>query len=849
MPNKQFSILSDGTTSYDVKDATARTDISTLDAKVDALEVSDLADTNISNPTDGQSLVYDETSGKWINDTGASKEWVGTSAELAQAIQDGDIEDDTNILVTNDYTPGGGGSSLSHLLITSASDSEISILKPDGVSTVIPTQVTGSTTQWECDVDEFGSYTINILLGSSTYTHTFDLKMVGVYSIVYDSVNLVWSEKSFLKFGLLSDIDVSDAVDGEVLKYNGTTHKWENGEPSSNGLLPQLTVVAPDMASAVSISDGTTTIDLTKKQGSTTDWECEVPSYGTWTVTVTISSTDSTYNINIDAVDSYVLTYDSVSGWKFKSSETLNALSNVEISSVTNGQVLTYDSISNKWKNEDVSGGTLSEIFVDYTSDLVGATITLTHTASAEGHTAESYSFVADNTGEHEVDVRNLGTWVISESLYGTSKTLEIHYFGYYHVNIGYTMYGFHVDSTVANPSDAVSYEVQYDGKNVENYNFEPSSMNFSNDTWNWGDWVGDEFFMPKPVLISQDYSDKIYLNPDDYTKDVNENDVTAKLNGTTDGYNAMMEWGRDGRRIWYKLVPDTDPATYTVYISDIQVDNSFHAWSFYNENDKLEPHFYTSIYNGSVVNNTLRSLSGKTPNNTTAGATQITYAKANNKNGESCAWYIDTFADRILINLLTVLVTKSISTDVIGYGNYTGGSSASSLIQTGLGNTKGLFYGKQSNSVCKVFGMENWYANCWRRMAGLVLSSGTQLYKLTYGTADGSSAAGYIENDNAPANYISGNTIATNLSSSYIVKENAYSNGALLANTFGGSNGNYYSDACWSSTGVKYAIVGGGCDNSSACGGFALILHIALSVSYWAFGASPSLRPVTVTE
>ena len=373
-----------------------------------------------------------------------------------------------------------------------------------------------------------------------------------------------------------------------------------------------------------------------------------------------------------------------------------------------------------------------------------------------------------------------------------------------------YTLYGFKVDSTKA--TDNVSYEVDYNGENVLNYSYDSAYMDFTNDKWIWGSWTGDEFFMPRPVLISQDYSDKIYLNPNNLTLDEDDLDVTAILTGTTDGYNAMMEWGRNGKKIWYKLVPETDDATYTCYVCDKQLDSDFHAWSFYDAEDNLIDHFYTSIYNGSTVSSVLRSLSGKTPNNTTAGATQITQAKANNKNGETYAWYIDVFADRILINLLMMLVIKSTNSDVIGYGNYSGGSSASSLIQSGLGNTKGMFYGKQSNSVCKVFGMENYFANCWRRMAGLILSSGAQLYKLTYGTADGSSDAGYIESDNAPTNYLNaGKNIATNLSSSYITKESALSNGALIASAFAGANATYYSDACWSSTGVRFALVGDG--------------------------------------
>ena len=489
------------------------------------------------------------------------------------------------------------------------------------------------------------------------------------------------------------------------------------------------------------------------------------------------------------------------------------------------------------------SGGGAGSFFVILTDEnaLKGKTVSI-----SDGTLVWQGTF--DNTGRAEINgVTSIGPLtIISTDGVDTAETIyTVKNYSRYEIKLNfYTVYGFRVDSTKSIGN--VSYKVQYNGDNVGNYDFASAYMNFSTDTWIWGDWTGDEFFMPRPVLIKQDYSEKIYLNPDNLALDEDGNDVSAILTGSTDGYNAMMEWGRNGKKIWYKLVPETDDATYTCYIADKQLDSGFHAWSFYDANNVLGDHFYTSIYNGSTVGSALRSLSGKTPNNNEAGATQITRAKANNQNGETYAWYIDVFADRILINLLMILVIKSTNSDVIGYGNYSGGSSASSLIQSGLGNTKGMFYGKQSNSVCKVFGMENYFANCWRRMAGLILSSGAQLYKLTYGTADGSSAAGYIESDSAPANYLNASkNIATNLSTSYITKESALSNGALIASAFAGANATYYSDACWSSTGVRFSLVGGSCAYGSACGAFALDLSDALSISDWNGGAALSLKPL----
>lgn len=53
-------------------------------------------------------------------------------------------------------------------------------------------------------------------------------------------------------------------------------------------------------------------------------------------------------------------------------------------------------------------------------------------------------------------------------------------------------------------------------------------------------------------------------------------------------------------------------------------------------------------------------------------------------------------------------------STDMqatFGYGNYTGGSSASALLPAGTRDNKGLFFGEDSskNTAVKVFGMENY--------------------------------------------------------------------------------------------------------------------------------------------
>ena len=190
MPNSSFSKISDNEGIYDVKDSEARISYNELNSKVNNLKIESLADTAVSSPTDGQSLVYDAENDVWVNSTALTKEWVGTLDELTQAIEHGDIEDDTNILVTDDYEPSGGGSASSVLFIYSSVDSSITILKPDDINVIVPTLV--SPGLWKCNIDEYGVYTIKIEIAGNTYTNSFEMNCIGRYSASYSSSDGTW---------------------------------------------------------------------------------------------------------------------------------------------------------------------------------------------------------------------------------------------------------------------------------------------------------------------------------------------------------------------------------------------------------------------------------------------------------------------------------------------------------------------------------------------------------------------------------------------------------------------------------------------------------------------------------
>lgn len=416
-----------------------------------------------------------------------------------------------------------------------------------------------------------------------------------------------------------------------------------------------------------------------------------------------------------------------------------------------------------------------------------------------------------------------------------TTYSVEISY---------YTIYGFHINGNESVPADMISYHVQYNGRNVDNYDFTPASMNYSTNEINAGSWnLIDDFFVPRSCMVKYNGEVDYYLDEDDETKkaDGTASDVAS----TSYGGNAMMEWGRDGKQIWIKCVPDTgDAFSATFYVADRQIDSDFHAWSFYDPDGNLIPHCYTAKYNGVNISSKLRSISGQSILNNAAGSTEVTYATANNVNGKT-EWYTEVFADRMMIDVLLLMIGRNMNVQAqFGNGHYTGGSQASHLLQTGTMNGKGMFYGTNGTGQgVKVFGMENYWGNQWRRTAGWLNVSGTQKIKWTWSTVDGSTQTGY---DATGSGYItvSGATPAGTSGNCYN-KAKYSTDGSMIPTTASGSETTYYCDGLWFNNGqTDYAFVGGGCSHGFRCGR-AVVLSDSFSYAYWYYGAALSLKPL----
>ncbi len=248
--------------------------------------------------------------------------------------------------------------------------------------------------------------------------------------------------------------------------------------------------------------------------------------------------------------------------------------------------------------------------------------------------------------------------------------------------------------------------------------------------------------------------------------------------------------------------------------------------------------------------------------------------------NRSSIGWFTEVFCDIQLINNLLVLIGKSLNTqEVFGNGNMNGNGATNyqnnGVLYTGSSeytvdgpnystlNKSGLFWGSNSNKqAVKVFGMENWWGNQWRRYAGHIgdTSSETSTYnhfiKNTFGTDDGSTGIGY---STSKAKYI--DTLCETVQGSKYIRASKFINtvtigtktykiGTFLAsnNSLPGSVGSgvYYCDYFYQSSGAHYAMRGSYSRYGVVCCMFYVYLFAAASGANWSYGTALSFKPVS---
>lgn len=401
-----------------------------------------------------------------------------------------------------------------------------------------------------------------------------------------------------------------------------------------------------------------------------------------------------------------------------------------------------------------------------------------------------------------------------------------------------YNLYGFKLDQNESDPASMITYLSDCDNKY-----YKSAKMNYTTDKFDYGDW-SDAWFIKnlKPCMLKYDGTVDYELNPNDYTK---------KLDGTASdvanasyGGNAMVGIPK----VYWKIVDNGDN-TANIYICDKKIDSDFHCWSHIDNNGNEIDYCYLSAYDGCNISSKLRSISGQSPMTNQTCTTEINYAKSNNI-GSDIIWYTGLFNDWMLINILLFLIGKSTNSQITfgtGNNNTYVSNSNTGIKKSGTMNTKGLFWGSNDNaSGVKVFGIENFYGNVWKRIGGWINGKGTQKIKMTYGQSDGSTVDGY--NTDGAGYIVIGNSTPIGTSGGYVSKVLFNENG-LIPTTVNGSQTTYYCDGLWfNNSQVNYAYVGGGSSSASHVGAFCSALSRATSYAYVTVDASLSCKPLATT-
>jgi hypothetical protein len=379
-------------------------------------------------------------------------------------------------------------------------------------------------------------------------------------------------------------------------------------------------------------------------------------------------------------------------------------------------------------------------------------------------------------------------------------------------------IYEFCINPNESNPALKVTYPT-----GSINASFTPAYMNFAGGNFVYGDWE-HAFFQPRPVMVKSNGTVDYELYKPDFRFKADGVTASDVANQDYDG-NAMIAFPQ----VWFKFV--MDGTLQHVYVANCQVDESYHCYTHYNKNGVLLDEIFIMAFQPANISSKLRSLSGKTIFTNNAGTTEISFAQAN-----GAAWNIMDFGEFNMIAMLLTLMGKSTNVEAI-YGK--GRDSNNPNGTTGECISDGMFFGTAGTNRLKIFGIENYYANYWKRCNGCVYTATGMKYKLCDYTTDGSTV---IEYNTDGTGYLTHQAFSGS-SGGYISQTLLTANG-IFPTVASGSATTHLCDGLWWASG-GFAVVGGGYDDGSLDGAFCLDLVRAVSHAAASFGGSLSCKPL----
>ena len=248
--------------------------------------------------------------------------------------------------------------------------------------------------------------------------------------------------------------------------------------------------------------------------------------------------------------------------------------------------------------------------------------------------------------------------------------------------------------------------------------------MSITDGVFNPGSWGGRWVADIKPCLLQSLVPNYYLKKTDEFAIDYSkqENDSASDITSGNDG-DVMNEIQLSYYKFWEETVGGTLYKHFQV--SRELPDSSYCANAFLSRDNVVQSKIFLPAYDGVVLNNKLRSLSGTPPTvNHTIGEFR-TYANANGIGYEQ----FDQTKWGFLTNLMILFFKGFDSQTLIGKGV----TDASAAINTGTMNDKPLFCGDQTGTNgMKFMGIENFYGNIFKFLDGVgYLASNNFGYKI----------------------------------------------------------------------------------------------------------------------
>lgn len=395
--------------------------------------------------------------------------------------------------------------------------------------------------------------------------------------------------------------------------------------------------------------------------------------------------------------------------------------------------------------------------------------------------------------------------------------------------------------------------KVEYLGDNKD---FARARMNFREDVFDFGSWVGSYFIQNcKPVMLGFDGTVKEYLDPDNYSQ---------TIEGRPSRYSEMGFQGNAMTQI---------PLTYLclyrerefiyVWVSNEKLTPKFTAYAHQDSVGQTIPYLYYPMYHGTLYNLKIRSLSGCMPSSDLSYRYHLAYCNANNPEQlttlKTPIWWMETYSTRNLIFILLILLTGTTNLEeVLGRPFPIGlvGKNSESQMVTGSYpdiDKKGMFWGMNTSSKAeqyypqKVFHIENFFGGPWRFIQGIKLDQQRHLYiKPSYYLEDPPTMAGYGDGTSTD------NYIETDITYPYVqgvgINEFTVRYNMLIPLPKIISIDPEYQLQMWTGQLLSVALAGGKSFNGYPFGGPGIDFNAAALTHHWSYNSAPECHPLLIT-